>query len=137
MLYKKLSDKLRKLSIFDFLLIKCVYVIFGVLITAVYFPLVYISIWAYLILAAVATLPLVMFTTSFQGGMIDKAKQYLANNNPSNQVLTLISCTSIGIAIALFFPQLTGIRWYYYLALMLLFAVIPFKKAFFSEQNKK
>lgn len=127
-LYQKLSNKLRRLSIFDFILIKWVYLTLGILLASTYPPLYYLSIWSYLILSLIAATPLLMLTFSFNGNLFEKAKQYLANNTPSNQVLTLISCASIGIALAIFLPILTQLRWYLYLIIMLLLALKPLLK---------
>lgn len=127
-LYETLSQKLQKLSIADFIMIKWIYLFLGILLATAYHSVFYLSVWFYLILTVVAALPPLMFTLSFKGNIIEKTKQYLAHNNPSNQVLVLISCFSFGITVAVLFPILTGFHWYVYLILMLILAIKPLKK---------
>lgn len=129
-MYQYLSQKLQKLSLVDFACIKGVYVILGVLFVSVYPALLSISAWAYLLLAGVSAAPLVLFTLSFKGGLIQKAQEYLKYNNPSNQVLTLISCCSVGMVIAGVFPFIASAFWGIYFILMLLLASKPFFKVF-------
>lgn len=128
--YQYLSQKLQRLSLADFACIKGVYVILGVLLVSVYPALLNISIWAYVILAAISAAPLVLFALSFKGSLIQKETEYLKYNNPSNQVLTLISCCSVGIIIAEVFPFMSSAFWGVYLSLMILLALKPFFKVF-------
>lgn len=133
-MYKFLSNKLQKFSVCDFRMVKGVYVILGLFIASLYVPVLGLSAWFYLIFACLAAAPLLMFAFSFEGDIRNKAEQYLKHNNPSNQVLTLVSCVNFGFMLAVIFPFLASWYWWVYLVLIVLLLIKPFYHVFLNKK---
>ncbi|MCL2673269.1 MAG: hypothetical protein FWF01_02655 [Alphaproteobacteria bacterium] len=130
-LYHTLATKLRKLSLVEFACVKIVYIIFAMLVAGLFPDLLDVSGWAYLVLTLVAAAPLWVHLASFQGNIISKARQYLKHNDPAHQALTLISCFSFGLLLAVLFPLLAMGAWWVYILLMVAFAIAPASKVLF------
>ncbi len=131
--YQFLSKKLQKFTLVEFAMVKWVYITLGVLIASLYTPLLAVSGWAFLVITLLAGLPLIVYTLGFKGGIKQKCRQYLQNNNPSNQVLTLISCSFLGIAAAAFCPVLASYEWWVYILIMLILVAKPFNHVFLRK----
>ena len=132
-LYQFLTGKLRKFTVVEFSMVKWIYVILGVLIASLYAPVHSVSGWAWLIVSFIAALPLIVYTCSFPGNIIEKSRQYIQNNTPMNQVLTLISGVFFGIAFSVFFPVLSSCAWWIYLVIIAILFVKPFTHVFLMK----
>lgn len=123
-----LSQKLQKFSIVDFGCVKIVYLVLGLLIFSLYMPLMGLSWWFYLVLAALCALPLYIHLFSQPGGMIEKMHRYLKTNNPSNQVLLFLSMFFFSLMLGALMPVLTSFHWWIYVTVMIIFALKPMTK---------
>ncbi|MCL2473758.1 MAG: hypothetical protein FWF23_02480 [Alphaproteobacteria bacterium] len=132
-IYQFLTGKLRKFTVVEFSMVKWIYVILGVLIAALYAPVLAVSGWAWLIVSFIAGLPLILYTFTFPGNMIEKSRQYIQNNTPMNQVLTLLSGVFFGIAAAVFFPILSSCAWWVYVVLIVVLIAKPFTHLFLMK----
>lgn len=126
-----LSNKLRKFSIIDFMCVKAVYFVFALFLVSLYPPLKWLSPWAYLILAVLAALPLWVHFAAAPGNFFEKSKHYLRTNTPSNQVLTLIYCFSIGALVAILLPILVSFSWWVYVLAMVVLGIKPIRVAWY------
>ncbi len=81
-----LSEKLRKFSLLDLMLVKLVYLFIGLLALSLYPKLVQVGWWFYLVLTLIAAFPLWIHLFSFKGSYLEKAEQYRNTNNPAYQV---------------------------------------------------
>ncbi|MCL2468806.1 MAG: hypothetical protein FWF24_01040 [Alphaproteobacteria bacterium] len=131
--YQFLSQKLQKFTLVEFAMVEWIYIIFGVLVASLYRPLLVVSGWFYLFVTLIAAAPLLIYFLNFEGSLIQRARQYIAGNNPSNQVLTLLSCAFFGIAATAFFPILTRCDWWIYAGLMILLFIKPFTHLFLRD----
>lgn len=135
-LYQFLSKKLQRFTPVEFVMVKWIYVVLGVLVASLYTPLFMVSGWAYLIITLIASIPLMVSVSQFKGNIHKKIKQYLQNNNPSNQVLTLLSCAFFGIAAAVFFPILASLEWWVYVVIIAVLIIKPFTHVFLIKTTE-
>jgi len=126
-----LSKQLQKFSKTDFALVKLTYLFFGFLIISLYPALISLSWIFYLLLIILCAFPLYIHLFSLSGNYQEKLEQYLKTNNPSNQVLLFLSLFFTSCFITTLFPMLAEIRWYVYLIIMFIFALIPMRKTWF------
>jgi hypothetical protein len=96
-----------------------------------YVKLLNIGFAFYLIIAIIATVPLIMHIFSFEGNYMDKCKSYLKTNAPAYQVLLFISCFFFGCFLATLIPALSCITWWQYLILIVILAIKPMKSNMF------
>ena len=110
-LENEISTHIRKLNLFDFAVIKLAYFSMSALVYANYDVLSHIDWWAYLILAAIAALPLYVHLFSFSGSYIEKTKKYIRSNMFAYQILFALSVMFFSFTIFHFLPFLFMINW--------------------------
>ena len=132
-LYQFLSAKLRKFTLVEFVMVKWVYVFFGLLLASLVAPLLGVSWCFWLAACVIAGLPLLVYVLSFSGNLFEKARQYIANNNPSNQVLTAFSCIFFALAATAFYPALARFDWWVYVGIMVVLIAKPFTHVFLRK----
>lgn len=136
-LEKFLTEKLHKMTITDFAMVKWAYIILGLLAATLYHPFALLGWPVYLILAILAAMPLYMRFYSFSGSLKEKTKQYLQNNNPACQVLNLISCFSFALFLTSLLPFLLAIKWWIYLLILIALVIMPIKNVWVCDNSAK
>ncbi len=131
-IYKKLSIKLSRFSITDISCVASVYFLLGILICSWYLPFLAISALAYLLLAFVSAMPLVLEFVGLDGvNAKEKIQNYLHKNNPTKQILLFLSCFFLALFVCALVPLLIGVKWYVYIAMIVVLAIKPAKKTLF------
>ena len=127
-----LSEKLRRFDILDYILVMIVYYILGLMILSVYPPLQNIAWWFYFILLLICIFPLLIHLISQEGETLtSKFRSCVKANSPSLQVLLSLGMLFAAGVIISFIPVLIHVKWWIYLALMILFSLKPLKKTWF------
>ena len=122
---KFLSEKLRKFSLLDICLVRVVYLLIGLLVATSYTPLSNISSIFYFIMLVIAAIPLLAHFFATKGTFIVKAKEFINTNTPAYQVLLFFVSFFLGCALCVLIPAFEYVEWYYYVALIVIFAIKP------------
>jgi hypothetical protein len=126
-----LSKKLQQFSVLDMGLIKCVYLIFGLLIFSLYPKLSVLNWWFYLTLAILCSIPLWVHLFFQKGSLLKKIHAYLKTNNPSNQMLLAMAMFFFALTFGVLLPSLVGLPWWIYLGAMIILAIKPLTVSWF------
>ncbi len=132
-IYQTLSDKLRNLSIADYIMTETIYTVIGLLVGSIYHTLLGLSFWFYMGLTVIAGLPLILELASYKGTLKECLKQYLNNNTPTRQALTFLCCFFFALTFACFFPVLVSFSWYIYVAIIIVMVIKPFYNIFIKN----
>jgi hypothetical protein len=126
-----LSKKLQQFSILDIGLIKCVYLLLGLLIFSLYPKLSTLDWWFYLPLAILCSIPLWVHFFSQKGSLLKKMQAYLKTNSPSNQMLLAMAMFFFALTFGLLLPTLVSFHWWIYLGAMIILAIKPLTVSWF------
>lgn len=115
----------------DFALVKLVYFLFGLWVLSVYPALGKLHWGAYLSLATLCGLPLILHWLSAPGGPVQKSRAYIAGNGPALQVLLFLSQFFIAVTAGILLPVLVSGPWWLLLLVITLAAIKPMTKTVF------
>ena len=126
-----LSKKLQQFSILDLGLVKCVYLVVGLLIYSLYPKLSALNWWFYLVLTLLCSMPLWIHLFSQKGNLLEKAHNYLKTNNPSNQVLLALAMFFLALMLGTLLPFLISAHWWIYVVVIAILAIKPLTVTWF------
>ncbi len=126
-----LTAQLRKFSLLDIALVKCVYLLVGLLVASQYKPLMMIDGWVYVTLVIICATPLCLRSFSNPGRWLEKSRAYLATNDPAHQVLLFLCMLFLALWLSGIFPVLMSAPWWAYLGLIAVLAIKPMTKTVF------
>ena len=120
-----LSKKLQQFSILDLGLVKCVYLVVGLLIYSLYPKLAALNWWFYLVLTVLCSMPLWIHLFSQKGTLLEKMHYYLKTNNPSNQVLLALAMFFLALMLGTLLPIVVSAHWWIYVVVITILAIKP------------
>jgi len=126
-----LESQLRKFSLIDIAFVKMVYLMVGLLVSALYLPMAALSGWFYFILVVICAFPLEVHLFSQEGSLLEKSHAYLKSNNPSNQVLLFLTQFFFAQLLAKLFPVLASFSAWIYLIVIIPLMIKPLTKTWF------
>lgn len=125
-----LSEKLSRFNIVDYFFVISVYIVFSLLIAALYDKLAFIDWWFYLILMILSMFPLFSRFISQPGAhLTEKMRSCLKNNGPMQQVLLFFTTFFLAMMLVDFFPVLASGVWWFYVVIMVVLAIKPLQKS--------
>lgn len=126
-----LSNKLQQFSILDLGLVKCVYLVTGLLIFSLYPKLSALNWWFYLALTILCSMPLWIHLFSQKGSVLKQIHIYIKTNNPSNQVLLALAVFFFALMLGTLLPILVSAHWWVYLVVITILAIKPLTVTWF------